>query len=126
MKHVYDAANSLEAHMVLDLLRQQGIHGQVEGEYLQGAMGALPATGLVRVVVDEADHAAAERVITHWNQAQPAEPVRPPARPGPRGVPGGWLLLAGVVLGVGLCQAYLHPAPGGGDTEAAALACRPA
>lgn len=127
MKHVYDAANSLEAHMVLDLLRQEGIRGQVEGEYLQGAVGALPAAGLVRVVVDEADHAAAQRVITRWNQAQPDEPSagrRAGASPTPaRGLAGGWLLLAGVLLGVGFCQAYLHPAPA---ADAALPACKPA
>ncbi|AEG92798.1 putative signal transducing protein [Ramlibacter tataouinensis] len=126
MKHVYDAANSLEAHMILDLLRQEGIRGQVEGEYLQGAVGALPAAGLVRVVVDEADHAAAQRVITRWNQAQPDEPALTGRAAAPkaaaRGLAGGWLFLAGVVLGVGFCQVYLHPAP----ADAAVPACKPA
>jgi hypothetical protein len=79
MKPVYEAAHGVEAHMIADLLRQEGIAGMVQGEYLQGAMGGLPASGLVRVVVDEADYDRARRVIEGWNAAQPGEEAPAPS-----------------------------------------------
>jgi hypothetical protein len=63
MKTVYRAANSLEAHIVLNLLRQAGIEGHISGEYLQGAMGELPAVDLVRVMVHEGDYDEALDII---------------------------------------------------------------
>lgn len=66
MKIVFDAANSIEAHIVLGLLRQQGIEGRVSGEYLQGAMGELPAFGLVKVLVTDEDYEPAARIIADW------------------------------------------------------------
>lgn len=80
MKTVYEAASAIEAHMLVDLLKQEGIEAQVRGEALQGAMGEVPATGLVRLEVDEADHAAARGVIQQWEQT-PVEPTPAPARP---------------------------------------------
>ncbi|HEV8692331.1 MAG TPA: DUF2007 domain-containing protein [Ideonella sp.] len=85
MESVFEAANSVEAHMVLHLLQQQGVTGRVDGEYLQGAVGQLPATGLVRVVVDEADADRARAIVAAFEAAQPAEPAarvtpRPPSR----------------------------------------------
>lgn len=113
MKTLYEAANGLEAHMVLDLLRQQGIDGQVEGEHLQGAVGALPALGLVRVVVDEADWPAAQRVIEQWNRAQPPDTGGRPAAlaASPGGVAAPWWILAGVLLGWALCRSMGGAAP---------------
>ncbi|MFZ5550472.1 MAG: DUF2007 domain-containing protein [Pseudomonadota bacterium] len=71
---VFEAANLVEAHMVQDLLRQQGLPARVEGEYLQGALGELPTRGLVRVVVDdELDAVAARRVIAEFEAAQPGD-----------------------------------------------------
>lgn len=73
MKTLYEAANAIEAHMLQDLLRQEGIAAHVQGEHLQGAMGELPAAGLVRLLVDEDDHAAARALIDRWEAAQPAD-----------------------------------------------------
>ena len=82
--------------MVLNLLQQQGVTGRVEGEYLQGAVGQLPASGLVRVVVDEADAARARAIVAAFEAAQPAEPTaRTAARPSR-------LLWAGAGLVVGV------------------------
>jgi hypothetical protein len=63
MKTVYRAANSLEAHIILNLLRQAWIEGHISGEYLQGAMGELPAVDLVRVMVHEGDYDEALDII---------------------------------------------------------------
>jgi len=82
MKTLYEAANAIEAHMLVDLLKQEGLHAHIHGEHLQGAMGELPAAGLVRLVIDEADHARARTLIERWESLQPAEPSE--ARPRPR------------------------------------------
>lgn len=82
--------------MMLHLLQQQGLQGRVDGEYLQGGVGELPAAGLVRVVVDEADYEAARAVVTAFEAAQPAATTpcatRVPSRSAWAGV--------GIVLGV--------------------------
>jgi hypothetical protein len=76
MKSVYEAASGLDAHMILNLLEQQRISGRIEGEYLQGGIGGIPAMGLVRVLVSEADYAEARKIISEWESVQPA-PVSP-------------------------------------------------
>jgi len=78
MKSVFEASNAVEAHMVMHLLRQQGVAGRVEGEYLTGALGELPAAGLVRVVVEPADYDAARAIVAAFEAAQPAEPAGAP------------------------------------------------
>ena len=69
MKIVYDAANSIEAHLILGLLKQAGIEGSVSGEFLQGAMGELPAFGLVKVHVFEQDFSLAQEVVAQWQNS---------------------------------------------------------
>lgn len=71
MQTVYAASNSLEAHMILNLLESQGVPGRIEGEYLQGGVGELPVAGLVRVVVAEQDYQAAKEIVDKWETTQP-------------------------------------------------------
>lgn len=98
MKKLYDAANAVEAHMLADLLRQQGIDSRIDGEYLQGAAGGLPAMGMVSLMTDEADHDRARAVLDRWNAQQPAEPR---AAPVPSSSSARWrYLAAGLALGV--------------------------
>jgi putative signal transducing protein len=75
MKAIFHSHSSLEASMIVDLLAQRGLHGHIFGEALQGGMGELPATGLVRVMVNNDDAASAEEVIQQWQQQQPADPT---------------------------------------------------
>ena len=72
MRTVYEAASGVEAHMVLHMLEQAGIDGRIDGEYLAGGVGELPAMGLVRVLVDPADATRAREIIAAWEQKQPA------------------------------------------------------
>jgi len=69
MKSVFDAANNIEAHLVMHQLQQAGINARIEGEYLQGGIGDLAASGNVRVLVDPRDAAEARLVITDWEAA---------------------------------------------------------
>lgn len=108
MKTVYEAASAIEAHMLVDLLKQEGIEAQVQGAALQGAVGEIPAVGLVRVVVDEPDHGAARAVVERWEATQ-VEPTPAPSRPARSGLARG--LVLGLVIGVGATYAaYRAPA----------------
>lgn len=104
MKTVYEAGNSLEAHMLTHLLEQEGIEAHIHGEHLQGGVGELPASGLVRLLVDEADYARARTVVEGWDAQQPAGGVTLADQPAPSTRwPG---LLLAVLLGVGGTYAY--------------------
>jgi len=66
MKLVYDASNNIEAHLVMHQLQQAGIKATIHGEYLQGGIGELPASGNIRVMVPAKDVAVAREVIADW------------------------------------------------------------
>lgn len=72
MKTVYDASNSVEAYMILNLLECDGIKGRVDGEFLTGGVGELQAIGIVQVAVEDEDYEAAKAVIQKWESEQPA------------------------------------------------------
>ncbi|HEY9199630.1 MAG TPA: DUF2007 domain-containing protein [Gammaproteobacteria bacterium] len=95
MISVFEAASSLEAHMILNLLKQEGIEARVEGDYLQGGIGELQAIGLVRVVVDEADQTQALAIIRAW-ESQQIEPTPMPVTTRTGRLP---IFLAGLLLG---------------------------
>lgn len=69
MKTVFDASNNIEAHLVMHQLQQAGIDARIEGEFLQGGIGELPAAGNVRVMVDPKDETEARAVIADWEAA---------------------------------------------------------
>jgi hypothetical protein len=70
MKTVLHALNSLEAHIIKGLLESEGITSSIAGEYLQGAIGGLPANGLIRVLVNENDYQQATEIIDNWREAK--------------------------------------------------------
>jgi hypothetical protein len=69
MRTLYEAANGVEAHLLRDLLAQEGVAVRIHGEFLQGGVGELPAAGLVRLMVDDADYAAGRAFIERWEAA---------------------------------------------------------
>ncbi len=79
MKTLYEPSNALEAHMLHDLLQQEGIPSRVDGAYLQGAVGELPASGLVRLVVEDNDYEQARAVILRWEATEVPNPTPPPS-----------------------------------------------
>ncbi len=83
MQTIYEASNSVEAHMLKSMLEQENIPSFIEGEYLQGGVGDLPANSLVRLLVVESDFAKAKKIIDEWNQSQ--EISSPLAESKPRG-----------------------------------------
>lgn len=106
MKKVFDAANAVEAHMVLHMLENHGIDGRIEGEHLGGAVGELPAFGLVRVLVGETDAERARSIIADWEKREPSE-----NSPGlsPRVATAGALALGLLLGGLGVFWIYAAP-----------------
>ena len=98
MKSVYEASTSLDAHMILNLLVQEGIEGRVDGEYLPGGVGELQAINLVRVMVDEADHERATQIIKNWEAIE----IEKEERAKNRSSNGAPIFLIGAVIGGGL------------------------
>ena len=82
MQRVYQAANNVEAHMLVHLLEQSGMHAHVEGEHLQSGAGELPLGNLVAVVVADEDVPKARQVIRDWEAtvATPDPDTAAPAR----------------------------------------------
>jgi hypothetical protein len=70
---VYEASNSIEAHMILNLLKQADLSGRIDGEYLQGGVGEIQPMGIVRVLTEKSDHAKAKVIIDEWEVKQPKE-----------------------------------------------------
>jgi hypothetical protein len=102
---LYEAANGVEAHMIVDLLTQEGVAARTEGEYLLGAAGGLPATGTVRVMVEEDHYNAGRGVIDRWNAAEP----EPEARPAPPRARARWpYVVAGMIFGASAVYAYVR------------------
>jgi len=99
MKSVYEAATGLEAHMILNLLQQEGIDAQVEGEYLQGGVGELQAMDIVRVVVPEQYFDQAIKIIEQWQANQPDPIDYKKANTAPSSLV---IFLVGFIIGMGL------------------------
>ncbi|MEJ5207330.1 DUF2007 domain-containing protein [Denitratimonas sp. CY0512] len=71
MHVVYEPENLIEAHLLKGLLAQAGIAAHIRGEHLTGAMGELPALGLLAVMVVDEDADAARALIADWHAATP-------------------------------------------------------
>ena len=63
MRIVYRAENLVDAHLVKDALDQAGIPSFINGEYLLGGIGQLPARDLIAVSVPDVCVEAAEPVV---------------------------------------------------------------
>ena len=70
MKQAYQAANPVDAQLVVDLLASESIAAFTQGQYLSGAVGELPAGELLRVWVADAELERARAVIAS-REAQP-------------------------------------------------------
>ena len=68
MKVAYHAANVIDAQLVVDLLATAGIPAHVQGSYLSGGIGELPAGELVRVWVATNQLADARQLLAEqWH-----------------------------------------------------------
>lgn len=99
MKCIFEASSGLEAHMIFNLLEQQGIIVRIDGEYLQGGIGELQAMNMVRVLVGDADYTKAEEILNTWNASQIESTNVKPSKNKSSGVIIG--LLFGLLFGIG-------------------------
>lgn len=98
MECIYEARHGFEAQLLRDVLAQEGIEAEVRGEHLQGAVGDLPALGLVQLRVAPEQAAAARAVLLRWQAGEMAlpdeePPPHPPRRKQPRPIDPAWLLM---------------------------------
>ena len=108
MKTVYEANNSLEGHMVANLLEQANIFARVDGDFLQGGVGELQPMGIVRVMVNNEDFDQAREMVIQWESTQPKSDNVQSAK----GYT--WLhLLMSFMLGVAVGAALIYDSIGG-------------
>jgi prolipoprotein diacylglyceryltransferase len=67
MKCIYEASDILEAHVIQGLLEQHRISSFIEGEHLLGAVGELPASRLVRILVNDDDLAQGSSLMRDYD-----------------------------------------------------------
>jgi len=67
MKIVYRAESVIDANLVKGLLEQAGILAFVNGSFLQGGVGELPAGDLVSVSVAEVDIDQAQSIVEKFS-----------------------------------------------------------
>jgi len=76
MRSVYSAENLIDAQLVKDALEAAGIPAFITGSALSGAIGELPASGLIAVQVPDSAWAEAAPIaaeIDSWLSEKPAD-----------------------------------------------------
>ncbi len=70
MRRIYEPRDLLEAEMLSGMLVAEGIEAFLAGSHLIGAMGELPAAGLLGLMVpdEDAERAPADRCV-QWRRA---------------------------------------------------------
>lgn len=68
MEKVFEATSALDAHLIRDLLQRAGVPSRIDGEFLTGGMGELPAANLVVVRVAPEHVAEAREIIAEWEK----------------------------------------------------------
>ncbi|KEQ18004.1 putative signal transducing protein [Endozoicomonas numazuensis] len=71
MIKIFSPDNSLEAQCLKDLLQSHGISCHLGGSYLSGAIGELPAAGLLALYVEDLDAGRAKQLIEDYLMASP-------------------------------------------------------
>lgn len=77
MQVAYTPENIIDAHLIKGLLASVGIPSYIRGEHLVGAVGELPAIGLLAVMVADDDLARARAVVLDWENADPDDTSSP-------------------------------------------------
>jgi hypothetical protein len=69
---IYSAADTIEAHLLCNLLEENGINARILGDALAGLGGALPFGSTIspRIWTDEASAERARELIDHWEFAR--------------------------------------------------------
>ncbi|HZX50834.1 putative signal transducing protein [Pseudomonas sp. XK-1] len=71
MQRVYEPQDLMEGELLLSMLASEGIEAYLTGQHLAGAVGELPACGLLGVLVEDEQAQSAQALIAAYNAAQP-------------------------------------------------------
>lgn len=82
MQRIYEPQDLLEAELLLGMLASEGVEAHLAGRHLLGAVGELPALGLLALVVENEDAEHARRLIAGYNAAAPLPGEEPEGCPG--------------------------------------------
>ncbi|WXL26908.1 DUF2007 domain-containing protein [Ectopseudomonas mendocina] len=82
MQSVYEPRDMMEGELLRSMLASEGIDAYLAGQHLLGAVGELPVSGLLRLMVDDADVDRAQTLIAGYNAAQPIPDDEPLNVPG--------------------------------------------
>lgn len=82
MQRVYEPQDLMEGELLLGMLASEGIDAYLTGQHLAGAVGELPACGLLGVMVEDAQAHSAQQLIAAYNAALPLPGDEPENIPG--------------------------------------------
>lgn len=82
MQRIYEPQDLLEGELLLGMLASEGVDAHLTGRHLLGAIGELPALGLLGLLVQDDDAEHARRLIAAYNAAAPLPGEEPDACPG--------------------------------------------
>lgn len=82
MLRIYEPRDLIEAQMLVGMLHSEGIEALVSGSDLLGAVGELPALGLLGLLVEARYAERARDLITAYNAALPIPGDEPDHAPG--------------------------------------------
>ena len=71
MQRIYEPENLMEGELLLGMLASEGIDAYLTGQHLAGAVGELPACGLLGLMVEDAQARSAQQLIAAYNAALP-------------------------------------------------------
>ena len=71
MQRIYEPQDLLEAELLLGMLASEGVEAHLAGRHLLGAVGELPALGLLGLLVEDEEAERARRLIAAYNAAAP-------------------------------------------------------
>ena len=82
MQRIYEPQDLLEAELLLGMLASEGVEAHLAGRHLLGAVGELPALGLLGLLVEDEEVERARRLIAAYNAAAPLPGEEPDGLPG--------------------------------------------
>ncbi|HAV86575.1 putative signal transducing protein [Stutzerimonas balearica] len=82
MQRIYEPCDLLEAQVLIGMLEAEGIGAYIAGGHLLGAMGELPALGLLGLLVEDDQAERARHLIAAYNGAEPLPGDEPESYPG--------------------------------------------
>ena len=82
MQRLYEPRDLLEAEMLRGMLAAEGIEAYLTGRHLIGAVGELPAAGLLGLMVADEQAGRARELIAEYNGAEPLPGDEPESYPG--------------------------------------------